>query len=128
MTCLGHVVSNEGIKVDLQNIEAVKKWSRPMNPTDIRSFLGLVGYYRRFMKSFSSVAASFTRLTQKKVKFLWSDVCEGSFVKLKDTLNFAPILTLFYGTEGFVVYYDASRVGLNYVFMHHEKVMAYASR
>ena len=70
MTFLGHVVSSEGIKVDPQKIEAVKNWPRPTTLTDIRSFLGLAGYYRRFVEIFSSLAAPLTKLTQKKVKFL----------------------------------------------------------
>lgn len=125
---LGHIVSSEGIKVDPQKVEVVKKWPRPMTPTDIRSFLGLAGYYRRFVENFSSIAAPLTRLTQKKTKFLWSETCEGSFEKLKDRLTSAPVLTLPEGTEGFVVYCDASRVGLGCVLMQHGKVVAYASR
>uniref|UniRef100_A0A0V0GQG3 Putative ovule protein n=1 Tax=Solanum chacoense TaxID=4108 RepID=A0A0V0GQG3_SOLCH len=80
---LGHVVSGEGIRVDNQKIEAVKNWPRPTSPTEIRSFLGLAGYYRRFVEGFSSIAVPLTRLTQKKVKFQWSDECEKSFQDLK---------------------------------------------
>ncbi|KAF3668716.1 putative LRR receptor-like serine/threonine-protein kinase MRH1-like [Capsicum annuum] len=90
---------DKGIKVDPQKIEAVRKWPRPTTPTDIRSFLGLACYYRRFIKNFSSIAAPLTKLTLKKVKFLWSDSCENSFEKLKDKLTSAPILTLPEGTK-----------------------------
>ena len=79
-------MSSDGIRVDPQKVEAVRKWPRPMTPTDIRSFLGLVGYYRRFVESFYSIAALLTKLTQKKMKFVWSDLCENSFEKLKDKL------------------------------------------
>ena len=102
-------------------------WSRPTTPTNIRSFLGSAGYYRLFVENFSSIAAPLNKLTQKKVKFSWSEACEGS-EKLKDKLTSAPILTLPEGNKGFVVYCDGSRVGLSCVFMQHGKVIAYASR
>ena len=68
---LGHIVSSEGIRVDSQKIEAVKQWPRPTSTIDIRSFLGLGSYYRRFMEGFSSIASLLTRLTQKMVMFQW---------------------------------------------------------
>ena len=72
---LGHVVSGEGIKVDPKKTDAVKNWPRPLSPSDIKSFLGLASYYRRFVEGFSSIASPMTRLTQKKVKFAWTDAC-----------------------------------------------------
>src|SRR5687767_907514 len=125
---LGHVVSGEGIKVDPKKTDAVKNWPRPLSPSDIKSFLGLAGYYRRFVEGFSSIASPMTKLTQKKVKFAWTDACEKSFQVLKDRLTSAPILTLPDGVEGFVVYCDASRIGLGCVLMQRGKVIAYASR
>ena len=125
---LGHVISSEGIRVDSQKIDAVRNWPRPTTPTEIRSFLGLAGYYRRFVQGFSSIAAPLTKLTQKKAKFEWSSKCEESFQKLKTLLTSAPVLTLPEGPDGFVVYCDASRVGLGCVLMQHGKVVAYASR
>ncbi|XP_060202948.1 uncharacterized protein LOC132631389, partial [Lycium barbarum] len=101
---LGHVISGEGVKVDLQKINAVKNWPRPTSASDIRSFLGLAGYYRSFVEGFSSISSPLTKLTQKKVKFQWSDACERSFEELKKRLTSAPVLTLPEGTEGFVVY------------------------
>ncbi|XP_070057925.1 uncharacterized protein, partial [Nicotiana tomentosiformis] len=83
---LGHVVSAEGIKVDPKKIEVVQNWPRPTSVTEIRSFLGLTGYYRRFVEGFSSIASTLTRLTQKGVPFRWSDECELSFQKLKTAL------------------------------------------
>ncbi|XP_070029575.1 uncharacterized protein [Nicotiana sylvestris] len=80
---LDHVVSSEGIKVDPQKTKAVKNWPRPTTPTEIRSFLGLDGYYRMFVEGFSSLAAPLTKLTQKAVKFQWSDAYEQSFQELK---------------------------------------------
>ena len=90
--------------------------------------MGLVGYYRRFVEIFSSIAAPLTKLTQKKIKFLWSDLCENSFEKLKDKLTTAPVLTLPEGVDDFVVYCDASHVGLGCVLMQRGKVITYASR
>ena len=106
----------------------VKRWPRTMTPTDIQSFLVLAGYYRRFMEGFSSISLSLTKLTQKNVRFSWSDTSEGSFQKLKNKLILAPILTLLEGNNGFVVYCDASRAGLGYVLIWHSSVVAYDSR
>ncbi|RVW98888.1 Transposon Ty3-G Gag-Pol polyprotein [Vitis vinifera] len=73
---LGHVVSNDGISVDPGKVDAVANWRRPSTVTEIRSFLGLAGYYRRFIEGFSKIALPLTKLTQKGVKFEWSDDCE----------------------------------------------------
>jgi hypothetical protein len=96
--------------------------------TEIRSFLGLAGYYRRFIEGFSTIAIPMTRLTRKETKWEWTDECEQSFQELKKRLTTAPVLTLPSGTEGFVVYSDASGKGLGCVLMQHGKVIAYASR
>ena len=124
---LGHIVSDAGIVVDTQKIEAVKTWPRPMTPTEVRSFLGLAGYYRRFVKGFSSISAPLTKLTQKAAKFQWTEACEHSFQELKDRLTSAPVLALPEGSEGYVVYCDASGFGVGCVLMQHGKVIAYAS-
>ncbi|WMV18891.1 hypothetical protein MTR67_012276, partial [Solanum verrucosum] len=84
----------------------------------------LASYYRRFVEGFSSIASPLTTLTQKKDKFNWSESCERSFQLLKDTLTSAPVLTLLEGTEGFVVYCDASRIGLGCVLMQHDYDMS----
>ncbi|XP_070018243.1 uncharacterized protein [Nicotiana sylvestris] len=118
---LGHVISREGIMVDPQNIAAVKNWPKPTTPTKIHSFLGLVGYYRRFVEGFSTLASPLTKLTQKAVKFQWSNACKKSFQELKSRLTTTPVLALPEGTEGFVVYCDASRVRLGCVLMQHRK-------
>jgi hypothetical protein len=125
---LGHVVSAEGIFVDPKKIEAILKWERPTNMTEIRSFLGLAGYYRRFVEGFSAIASPMTKLTRKEVKFEWSKECEQSFQELKKRLTTAPVLTLPEGQEGFIVYSDASNKGLGCVLMQKGKVIAYASR
>ncbi|GJU66036.1 putative reverse transcriptase domain-containing protein [Tanacetum coccineum] len=97
-----------GIHVDPAKIESIKDWASPKTPTEIRQFLGLAGYYRRFIEGFSKIAKSMTKLTQKGIN--------------------APILALPEGSEDFVVYCDASHKGLGAVLMQREKVIAYASR
>lgn len=89
-----YFISGVGIMVDLQKVTLVTKCPRPMIPIDIWSFLGLTIYYMRFVESFSSIDALLTKLTKKKLKFLWSDACAGSFKKLKDKLTSTPVLTL----------------------------------
>ena len=124
---LGHIVSKEGIRVDPKKIEVVLKWKPPRNVTEVRSFLGLVGYYRRFVKGFSMIVASMTRL-QKNVKYEWSEKCQRSFDKLKAFLTEEPVLTqTTCGTE-YVIFSDASLNGLGCVLMQEGKVVAYASR
>ncbi|GJZ75284.1 putative reverse transcriptase domain-containing protein [Tanacetum coccineum] len=125
---LGHVIDSEGIHVDPAKIESIKDWASPKTPTEIRQFLGLAGYYRRFIKGFSKIAKPMTKLTQKNVKFDWSEKAEAAFQLLKQKLCSAPILSLPEGSENFVVYCDASRKGLGAVLMQREKVIAYASR
>ncbi|GJS30835.1 putative reverse transcriptase domain-containing protein [Tanacetum coccineum] len=125
---LGHVIDNKGIHVDPAKIESVKDWTSPKTPTEIRQFLGLAGYYRRFIEGFSKIAKPMTKLTQKKVKFEWGDKQEAAFQLLKQKLCSAPILALPEGSEDFIVYCDASIKGLGAVLMQREKVISYASR
>ncbi|OMO91869.1 reverse transcriptase [Corchorus capsularis] len=125
---LGHVISKDGISVDPKKIEAVVNWPRPTNVTEVRSFMGLAGYYRRFVEGFSRIAVPLTRLTQKRANFDWTEECEQSFQELKNRLVSAPVLTL--PTDGgkFTIYSDASRKGLGCVLMQDGRVIAYASR
>ena len=109
--------SNDGISVDPSKVDAVANWRRPSTVTEIRSFLGLAGYYRQFIEGFSKIALPLTKLTQKGVKFEWSDDCECSFQELKNRLVSAPILTILSGSGGFVVYSDASHQGLGCILM-----------
>ncbi|GJT56984.1 reverse transcriptase domain-containing protein [Tanacetum coccineum] len=125
---LGHVINGDGIHVDSSKIEVVKNWKAPRTPTEVRSFLGLVGYYRRFIKNFYKIAKSLTILTQKCKTFDWGEEQELAFQTLKDKLCNAPILALPDGPEDFVVYCDASGLGLGCVLMQRSKVIAYASR
>ena len=90
---LGHLISEEGIRVDPRKIEVIIEWKPPRNVMEVRSFLGLVGYYRRFIKWFSMTAVLMTRLLQKNVKFEWIEKCQVSFDKFKAFLTEAPVLT-----------------------------------
>ncbi|GJS62251.1 putative reverse transcriptase domain-containing protein [Tanacetum coccineum] len=125
---LGHVIDGKGIYVDPAKIEAIKDRASPKPPMEIRQFLGLAGYYRRFLEGFSKIAKPVTKLTQKKVKFVWGDKQEAAFQLLKQKLCSAPILALPERSEDFITYCDASKKGLGAVFMQREKVIAYASR
>ncbi|GJX40880.1 putative reverse transcriptase domain-containing protein [Tanacetum coccineum] len=125
---LGHVIDSKGIHVDPAKIESIKDWASPKSPTEIRQFLGLAGYYRRFIEGFSKITKPMTKLTQKKVKFVWGDKQEAAFQLLKQKLCSAPILALLEGSEDFIAYCDALKKGLGAVLMQREKVIAYASR
>ncbi|KAJ0752567.1 putative nucleotidyltransferase, Ribonuclease H [Helianthus annuus] len=125
---LGHIVDEQGIHVDPSKISAIKDWDTPTTPTEVRSFLGLAGYYRRFIENFSKIAVPLTALTQKNQPFEWGSKQEEAFQTLKQKLCDAPILTLPEGNDDFVVYCDASKLGLGCVLMQRNKVIAYASR
>ncbi|GJT47190.1 hypothetical protein Tco_0955905 [Tanacetum coccineum] len=118
----------KGIHVDPAKIESIKDWTSPKSPTEIRQFLGLAGYYRRFIEGFSKITKPMTKLTQKKVKFVWGNKQEAAFQLLKQKLCSAPILALPEGSEDFIAYCDASKKGLGAVLMQREKVISYASR
>ena len=93
MSFLGHLVSEEGIQVDPRKIEVIIEWKPLRNVTEVRSFLELAGYYRRFIKGFSMTMTTMTRLLQKNVKFEWSEKFQVSFDKFKAFLTEAPVLT-----------------------------------
>ncbi|GJV86561.1 putative reverse transcriptase domain-containing protein [Tanacetum coccineum] len=112
---LGHVVNSNGIHMDPSKIEAVKNWKAPTTPSEIRSFLGLAGYYRCFIVNFSKIAKPLTSLTQKNKKYEWGVEQEEAFHTLKDNLCNAPILSLPDGIKDFVVFCDASNQGLGQV-------------
>ena len=98
------MVSAEGISVDPQKKKAIVDWKPPTNVTEVRSFLGLASYYRKFVEGFSKIATPLTKLTRKEEKFIWSEACQNSFDELKQRLTTAPVLTLPSGNEGFTVY------------------------
>ncbi|XP_052723888.1 uncharacterized protein LOC108343993 [Vigna angularis] len=125
---LGHVVSAGGIAVDPAKVKAVLDWESPRSVTEVRSFVGLAGYYRRFIEGFSKIVAPLTYLTRKDQPFAWTDRCEESFQELKKKLTSAPVLVIPDTAKPFEVYCDASYQGLGCVLMQERKVVAYASR
>ncbi|GKE01231.1 putative reverse transcriptase domain-containing protein, partial [Tanacetum coccineum] len=112
---LSHEIDSQGIYVDPAKIESIKDWASPKTPTEICQFLGLAGYYRRFIEGFSKIAKPMTKLTQKKVAFEWGDNQEAAFQTLKKRLCSAPILALPQGAEDFIIYYGVSHKGLGAV-------------
>ncbi|KAL4309111.1 hypothetical protein GQ457_01G013260 [Hibiscus cannabinus] len=125
---LGHVVSASGIQVYLKKIQAIVEWRSPKNVGELRSFLGLAGYYRRFVKGFSMFAAPLTKLLRKETHFEWTEKQQRSFDQLKQVLTHAPVLVQPESGKDFTVYSDASHLGLGCVVMQEGKVVAYASR
>ncbi|GJV13922.1 putative reverse transcriptase domain-containing protein [Tanacetum coccineum] len=125
---LGHVIDRNGVHVDPSKIEAIRNWATPTTPTEVRQFLRLDGYYRRFIEGFSLISKLLTKLTQKDKKYEWGKEKDEAFQLLKPKLCIAPILALPEGTEDFVVYCDASLKGYRAMLMQREKVIAYASR
>ncbi|XP_077226468.1 putative mitochondrial protein AtMg00860 [Tasmannia lanceolata] len=115
---LGHVISKDGVSIDPQKIQAVGEWNQPTNVSEVRCFLGLAGYYKKFAEGFSSIAVPLTQLTHKGAKFTWIEKCEKNFQELKDRLVSAPV-PIPSGSGGFVVYSDASRNGLGCVLMQY---------
>ena len=105
---LGHIVSKDGIFVDPSKIQDVLNWKAPTSIPEIRSFLGLAGYYRRFVSDFSKIARPMTELLKKGVKFVWDDKCEQAFNTLRKLLTSAPVLAQPDIAQSFDVYCDAS--------------------
>jgi hypothetical protein len=125
---LGHIVTDGGIKVDLGKISEILNWKQPKDASKIISFLGLAGYYRRFIEGFSKLMKPLTSLLEKGKEFKWDEACQNCFEELKKRLTTAPILVMPDIHKGFDVYCDASHLGLGCVLMQEGKVIAYASR
>jgi hypothetical protein len=125
---LGHIISKGGISVDPSKVQDVLSWSAPTSDDDIRSFLGLAGYYRRFIEQFSKISKPMIELLEKDKKFEWRSTCEASFQELKKRLTTAPILVMPDMEKLFSIYCDASGQGLGCVLMQDGHVVAYASR
>ncbi|XP_071676873.1 uncharacterized protein [Lolium perenne] len=118
---LGHVISAGGVSVDPSKIQSIMEKKAPTNQTEVRAFLGLAGYYRKFVEGFSSIARPLKQLLKKDKKFEWTDKCEASFQELKKRLVTAPVLTMPDITKDFDVYCDASKLGLGSVLMQEGK-------
>jgi hypothetical protein len=125
---LGHTISKEGIFVDPSEVQEVMDWKTPKSVHQIRSFLGLAGYYHRFITDFSRIAKPMTELLKKCVKFVWSEECDKAFHTLREHLTSAPVLTQPDMSKPFEVFCDASGTGLGCVLMQENRVIAYASR
>src|SRR3954462_5876478 len=125
---LGHVISAKGIAVNPERVQAILDWTPPESVKQVRSFLGLASYCRRFVENFSKVANPLTELLKKDKKFQWTPKCEESFQELKRRLTYAPVLAPPDTKRDFEIYCDASRQGLGCILMQDRHVVAYASR
>jgi hypothetical protein len=125
---LGHIISKGGIAVDLAQVTAIMDWKIPSTVSKIRSFLGLAGYYRRFIEGFSKIAKPMTSLLEKGKEFKWTEECQESFDQLISKLMAAPVLIMPDLQKNFDIYCDASRQGLGCVLMQEGHVIAYVSR
>src|ERR1041385_7386575 len=125
---LGHILTAQGVAVDPSKVTNVLNWKPPTTVTEVRSFLGLAGYYRRFIEGFSKIAKPMTELLKKNQNFFWTKECGESFEQFKTKLTSAPVLTLPDIHKGFEIYCDASKHCLGCVLMKEGKVVAYASR
>jgi hypothetical protein len=112
---LGHVISSEGITVDPGMVQDVLDWKPPKSVHQVRSFLGLMGYHRRFILNFSKISKPITELLKKGNKYVWSKDCDEAFQTLKKLLTTSPVLTQPNITKSFDVYCDASGAGLGWV-------------
>ena len=130
---LGHVITKDGVQVDTNKTDAVSKFPRQKTQTDVRSFLGLCNYYRRFIENFSKIATPLNQLLQKDSPFVWSDICETAFINLKQALVTAPMLRYPDMNAPFILWTDASGTALGYILGQKgpdgkERVVAYGGR
>jgi hypothetical protein len=125
---LDHTVSGDGISVDPSKVQEVTDWKSPTTVHPIRSFLGLAGYYRRFIPNFSRIAKPMTELLKKGVKFSWDQKCDDAFHTIRYYLTTAPVLAQPDTSKPFDIYCNASGTGLGCVLMQDHRVIAYASR
>ena len=129
---LGHIVSRDGVATDPVKIKAVKEWPTPTSVTQVRSFLGLAAYYRRFIKDFSKIAAPLHQLTEKNQKFSWADECNEAFNQLKESLTTTPVLAYPVMGKQFILDCDASDIAIGAVLSqvndNIEHVIAYGSK
>jgi hypothetical protein len=125
---LGHIISNGRISVDPAKVKEIVVWSIPTTVAEVRSFLGLAGYYRRFIEGFSKIAKLMTSLLEKGREFKWDEKCQESFEQLKKRLMSPPVLVMPDLQKGFDIYCDACGQGLGCVLMQEGHVIAYASR
>ena len=125
---LGHIISEQGLAVDPEKINSIREWPVPTDVSMVRSFMGIAGYYRRFVEIFSALAYPITSLQRKGTKFEWTDKFQNSFEQLKLKLTRTPILKIADPDKEFVVCIDACGEGLGGVFLQDNSVIAYKSR
>jgi hypothetical protein len=125
---LGHIISAEGIVVDLEKTKSIREWPVPKDVADIWSFMGITGYYFWFIEEFSKIAYPITSLQKKGTKFNWSEKYQDSFNKLKGLLTTATILKVTDPDKDFTICVDASREGLGGVLTQEGHVICYESR
>jgi hypothetical protein len=125
---LGHIINREGLAVDPKKVADILDWKASKDAREIKSFIGMAGYYRCFIEGFSKIARPMTALLAKKVEFKWIPACQKSFETLKDKLITSQVLILPDVHKSFSVYCDASYTGLRCVLMQEGRVVAYSSR
>jgi hypothetical protein len=125
---LGHILSAEGVAMDPGKVKDILEWKSPTTVHLVRSFLGMAGYYRRFIPDFSKISKPITELLKNNVKFNWTSECNEAFEKLKKLLTMVPVLPQPDIEKSFDVYCDASGTGIECVLMQEGHVIAYASR
>jgi hypothetical protein len=124
---LGHIILKGGISMDPSKVQDVLGWNLPTSVGDIGGFLGLAGYYQRFIEGFSKISKPMTELVEKDKKFKWMPTYEASFHELKKRLTTAPVLVMPDMEKPFSIFYDVSGQGLGCVLMQDGHVVAYAS-
>jgi len=129
---LGHIVSDQGVGTDPAKVKSVTEWPTPVNVAEVRSFLGLCSYYRKFVKGFAEIAAPLHKLTGKNIKFTWSTECAEAMALLQNKMSSSPILAMPLNDGGYILDTDASNFAIGAVLSQKqdgvEKVIAYASR
>ena len=128
LSFLGHVISGEGVAVDLEKVKAVMEWTRTTSVFEVQSFLVLIGYYRCFIEGFSKLSGPYTTLTKKNTRYVWIYEFDHSFQELKKRLVTALVLALPTESDNFVVYSDTFKKGIGCMLMQNGNVIAYASR
>jgi hypothetical protein len=125
---LGHVISSDGVSTDSSKIQSICMWPRPVSVKELRGFLGLSGYYRKFIRHYAVISQPLTSLLKKDVPFVWTDITETAFNTLKEALMSAPVLALPNFTQQFVVETDACHVGIGAVLSQNRHPLAFVSR
>jgi hypothetical protein len=125
---LGHVISNEGVSADKTKIAPILKWQRPDNVKALRSFLGMTGYYRKFIKGYGVISKNLTELFKKGVPYIWNTEREESFQALKLALSSTPVLALPDFTQTFVIETDACSRGIGAVLLQNNHPIAFLSK